>query len=215
MTKLTSLHSLLMEAFEDLQAHDEANVLREFVQSPSPSSDASGDGAIVVIRTNQATNWLLLALVRARGRNSGHTLLVTSDRRALLLGHAMLASCLPKQGHGQEQLTHSHYMSIAGICNSFQESPLSILVRNKHQGRTSFIRLVRQHIHNTSAKILLVDEPKRCFRKQPKDSRVLSDAIPPSIRRMASTSRTQIIVLERVPSTSLSPNQPGKPGFTP
>lgn len=130
MAQPISLHSLLVKAFADLQAHDEAGELREFADLVSPSSALPNGGSILDIRSNAASNnWLLLALMRSRGNNLGQTLVVTSDRSAHLLGHAMLASCLPKRSRDEERLTHAHYMSLAGVCNFFQENPLSLLVR--------------------------------------------------------------------------------------
>lgn len=187
-----------MNAFEDLQAHDENGELREYAKWASPPATAPDDGSILVIKTNQATNnsWLLLAVIRARGWTPGHTLLVTPDCRAHLLGHAMLASYLPPQTQSQAHLSHSQYLSCAGLCNSFDENPLSLLVRNEHHGRASFIRTIGEHLRATNAKLLIIDQPKRCFPRQPKGNRAWPDAIPPSTRSTASTYGITVIVLD-------------------
>ena len=198
MTQAISLHSLLMKAFEDLQAHDEAGELRALESWAPPPATEPDEDSILVIKTNHAANnsWLLLAVIRARGKSSGHTLLVTPDSRAHLLGHTLIASCLPELNQGDEHLEHTVYMSIYGVCNSFAKHPVALLVRDRKQHRTNFIRQVRHVLNTTNTKVLIVDQPKRCFPRQPKGNRAWRDAIPPSIRAVASIYRLEVVVLD-------------------
>lgn len=192
------LSNLLSSAFDDLMRRDGMDVLADYPSTLYSSRLKAEDDSVIVIRTShaEAGSQLLLALVKLLGTSPiGSTLFVSANRRAHLLGHALLASCLPKHSLHREQLTPGELCRISATYRSLRDARVSLLIKKRKQEHTSFTRLVRESVRSTNPTLLVIDQPKRCFPRQPNGDKAWSDGIPPSIRAMAKSWRFQITVL--------------------
>ena len=197
MVSPIQLNALALTAFEDLQRHEEEGQLSAYAERALPHPPMTADATPLVIKANLATaeRWLATAIIRSLALSSHSCLVVTGNRRAHLLGHAMLATSISPKCFNQEHLTVNDWMLLTDACRPLVRNELSVLVREKHQKRISFIRLVRHHIRDLKIKVLVIDQPAQCFRRQPKGNKAWSEGIPPSLRAMASIWGFQIIVL--------------------
>lgn len=194
------LLNLLSNAFDDLMRRDGTDVLLDYPSTRYSSRLRADDDSIIVIRTSHTTaeSQLLLALVKLLGTSPiGSTLFVSANRRTHLLGHALLASCLPKHSLHREQLTSGEWCRISATYRSLQDSRISLLIKKRGQDQTAFIRLVRESFRATNATLLIIDQPKRCFPKQPEGNLSWSHGIPASVVWQAKDRGASLVVLDR------------------
>ena len=202
------LLNLLSNAFDDLMRRDGTDVLADYPSTRYSSRLRADDDSIIVIRTSHtaAESQLLLALVKLLGTSPiGSTLFVSANRRAHLIGHALLASCLPKHSLHREQLTPGEWCRISVMYRSLQDSRISLLIKKRGQDQTAFIRLVRESFRETNATLLIIDQPRRCFPKQPEGNLAWPHGIPASIVWHAKDRGASLIVLDRSESND-TPN---------
>lgn len=194
------LSDLLSNALDDLMRRDGTDGLADYPSARYSSRLKADDDSIIVIRAShaEAESQLLLALVKLLGTSPiGRSLFVSANRRAHLLGHALLASCLPKHSLHREQLTPGEWCRVSATYGSLQDASISLLIKKREQDQTSFIRLVREGVRKTNATLLIIDQPKRCFPKQPEGNLAWPLGIPASVVWLAKDRGASLIVLER------------------
>ena len=202
------LSYLLSNAFDDLTRRDGTDLLTDYPSARYATLLKADDDSIIVVNVShaEAESQLLLALVKLLGTSPiGRSLFVSANRRAHLLGHALLATCLPKNSLHREQLTPGEWCRISATYGSLRDARVSLLIKKKEQEQTSFIRLVRESVRATNATLLIIDQPKRCFPKQPKGHLAWPLGIPASVVWLAKDQGASLIVLDR-PEASHTPN---------
>lgn len=181
---------------------DEMRALARYPTTAFGESQKDSDHSVQVIRvdTAEAKDWLLATYIDSPKLSFGRrALFVTANKRAHLLGHALLASAVRPASLRQGYLEDEDWRCVSGLIQRSRGVELSLMIKGR-LGAGAFSEHIEQHVRETSTQVLIIDQPSRCFPQRRQDAGMSREGVPAAILALAGTALRQIIVVTSDPS---------------
>ncbi len=176
---------------------DEMYALARYPTTAFGESPQNRDQSVLVIRADTvgAKDWLLATYIDSLELSlDRRALFVTANKRAHLLGHALLASAVRPSSLRQGYLEDEDWHRVSNLIQRMRGVELSLMIKGR-RGAEAFSQHIEQHVRESATQVLLIDEPSRCFPQRRQDAGMSSEGVPAAILALAGTVLSQIIVV--------------------
>ena len=175
---------------------DEMYALARYPTTAFGESPQRSDQSVLVIRadTVEAKDWLLATYIDSLLSLDRRALFVAANKRAHLLGHALLASAVGPASLGQGYLEDEDWHRVSSLIQRIRGVELSLMIKGRRSAG-AFSHHIEQHVRETATQVMLIDEPSRCFPQRRQGAAMSREGVPAAILALAGTVLSQIIVV--------------------